>query len=83
MSEKTLEKSGNLVGPEMWGPWNMIGAFICQVPEAFQNLIDNVDRTMRHAIEVEEKIPMDTVTNFEEVKKMMPCECFIFFSLYV
>ena len=33
---------------------------------------------MRHAIEVEEKIPMDTVTNFDEVKKMMPCEFFIF-----
>ena len=24
---------------------------------------------MRHAIEVEEKIPMDTVTNFDEVRK--------------
>ncbi|XP_071480194.1 DNA polymerase epsilon catalytic subunit A-like [Diadema antillarum] len=37
------------------------------VPEAFQGLIDDVERTMKHAIEVEEKIPINTVTNFEEV----------------
>ncbi len=37
------------------------------MPEAFQNLIDNVERTLKHAIEVEENIPMDTVTNFDEV----------------
>ncbi|XP_031567678.1 DNA polymerase epsilon catalytic subunit A-like [Actinia tenebrosa] len=36
------------------------------VPEAFQRLIDNVEKTMRHTIEGEEKIPMDTVTNFDE-----------------
>ena len=30
-------------------------------------LIDTCEKTMRHAIENEEKIPMDTVTNFEEV----------------
>ncbi|XP_069115944.1 LOW QUALITY PROTEIN: DNA polymerase epsilon catalytic subunit A-like [Argopecten irradians] len=37
------------------------------VPEAFQNLIDKVHKTMKHAIEEEEKIPMDTVTNLDEV----------------
>lgn len=38
------------------------------MPEAFQKLIDNVEITMRHAIEEEEKIPLETVTNFDEVK---------------
>ncbi|KAK2190703.1 hypothetical protein NP493_73g03008 [Ridgeia piscesae] len=38
------------------------------VPEAFQNLIDNVEKTLKHAIEVEEGIPIDLVTNFDEVK---------------
>ncbi|XP_070201892.1 DNA polymerase epsilon catalytic subunit A-like [Littorina saxatilis] len=37
------------------------------VPEAFQTLIEGVERTMKHAIEEEEKIPMDQVTNFSEV----------------
>ncbi|ESO90687.1 hypothetical protein LOTGIDRAFT_217825 [Lottia gigantea] len=37
------------------------------VPEAFQTLIDNVDRTMKFCIEVEEKIPIDQVTNFQEI----------------
>ena len=48
--------------------------FACfqQVPEAFQKLIDNVEITMRHAIEEEEKIPLETVTNFDEVKITSP-----------
>lgn len=37
------------------------------VPDAFQKLIDNVESTMRHAIVEEEHIPMETVTNFDEV----------------
>ncbi|XP_053408498.1 DNA polymerase epsilon catalytic subunit A-like [Mercenaria mercenaria] len=37
------------------------------VPEAFQNLIDKVEGTMKFSIEVEEKIPMDQVSNFNEV----------------
>ncbi|XP_022098482.1 DNA polymerase epsilon catalytic subunit A-like [Acanthaster planci] len=37
------------------------------VPEAFQTLMESVERTMRHAIEEEEKIPLETVTNFDEV----------------
>ena len=38
-----------------------------KVPDAFQKLIDNVENTMRHAIVEEENIPMETVTNFDEV----------------
>ncbi|CAH3120153.1 unnamed protein product [Pocillopora meandrina] len=37
------------------------------VPDAFQKLINNVESTMRHAIVEEENIPMDIVTNFDEV----------------
>ncbi|XP_043195220.1 DNA polymerase epsilon catalytic subunit A-like [Amphibalanus amphitrite] len=37
------------------------------VPEAFQKLLENADATLRFAIEVEEKIPMEQVTNYEEV----------------
>ncbi|GFR70989.1 DNA polymerase epsilon catalytic subunit A-like, partial [Elysia marginata] len=39
------------------------------VPAAFQTLHDAVERTMKHAIEEEEKIAMSTVTNFDEVCK--------------
>ena len=39
-----------------------------QVPAACQQLMDNVENTMRHALEEEEKIDMDTVTNFAEVR---------------
>ena len=37
------------------------------IPSAFQALHDDAERTMRRAIEVEEGIPMDEVTNFDEV----------------
>ena len=37
------------------------------MPEAFQNLIDKVENTMKFSIEVEEKVPLDQVTNFGEV----------------
>lgn len=37
------------------------------VPEAFQQLHDDVERCMRRAIEIEEKIPMEEVINFDEV----------------
>ncbi|XP_037072699.1 DNA polymerase epsilon catalytic subunit A-like [Pollicipes pollicipes] len=37
------------------------------VPEAFQKLLENADATLRFAIEVEEKIPIEQVTNYEEV----------------
>lgn len=36
-------------------------------PEMCQHLADNVRRTIQHAIEVEEKTPLDQVTNFDEV----------------
>lgn len=37
------------------------------VPDAFRKLIEAVPRTLRHAIEEEEKIPLETVKNFDEV----------------
>lgn len=37
------------------------------VPEAFQNLIDKVEGTMKFSIEVEQKVPIEQVTNFKEV----------------
>lgn len=38
-----------------------------QVPEAFQKLIDDVYLAMKHAIEEEEKVSLDDVTNLDEV----------------
>ncbi|XP_072929758.1 DNA polymerase epsilon catalytic subunit 1 isoform X2 [Epargyreus clarus] len=37
------------------------------VPSAIEKLMENTEKTMRHAIEVEEGIPLDMVTNFDEV----------------
>lgn len=37
------------------------------VPAAFQKLHDDVERCMKRAITVEEGIPMDDVTNFDEI----------------
>nr|CAD7446163.1 unnamed protein product [Timema bartmani] len=37
------------------------------VPEAFDKLISGVEVAMTHAIEVEENIPLETVSNFDEV----------------
>ncbi|XP_063387130.1 DNA polymerase epsilon catalytic subunit 1 isoform X2 [Cydia fagiglandana] len=36
-------------------------------PSAVEKLIDTIDKTMRHAIEVEEGIPLAMVTNLDEV----------------
>ncbi|XP_036290221.1 DNA polymerase epsilon catalytic subunit A isoform X1 [Pipistrellus kuhlii] len=36
-------------------------------PAAFDFLLQRVETTMRHAIEEEEKVPMEQVTNFQEV----------------
>uniref|UniRef100_A0A3B5MER7 DNA polymerase epsilon catalytic subunit n=1 Tax=Xiphophorus couchianus TaxID=32473 RepID=A0A3B5MER7_9TELE len=36
-------------------------------PAAFDFLLQRVERTMRHAVEEEEKIPLEQVTNFSEV----------------
>jgi DNA polymerase epsilon subunit 1 len=47
-----------------------------QVPEAFQMLIDKVERTMKHAIEEEEKVPLDQVTNFKEVNMILTYSVF-------
>ncbi|CAB4064926.1 POLE [Lepeophtheirus salmonis] len=37
------------------------------VPDAFQTLIDDVERCMRRAIEVEEGVPLNHVENFEDI----------------
>ncbi|XP_045485974.1 DNA polymerase epsilon catalytic subunit 1 [Pieris rapae] len=37
------------------------------VPSAVDKLIENVEKTMKHAIEVEEGIPLELVDNFDEV----------------
>ena len=38
------------------------------VPSALQDLIDNVEHTVRHTVEIEEKVPMEKTTNYEEVR---------------
>uniref|UniRef100_A0A6Q2YZ91 DNA polymerase epsilon catalytic subunit n=1 Tax=Esox lucius TaxID=8010 RepID=A0A6Q2YZ91_ESOLU len=46
-------------------------------PAAFDFLLQRVEQTLRHAIEEEEKIPLEQVTNFnevcEEIKKKLLC----------
>ncbi|RZF46596.1 hypothetical protein LSTR_LSTR002928 [Laodelphax striatellus] len=37
------------------------------VPEAFNMLIGSIENALKHAIEEEEKIPLETVTNFDEI----------------
>ena len=51
-----------------------IHLFFMKVPDAFQKLIDNVESTMHHAIVEEEHIPMETVTNFDEVSQCFKAE---------
>ena len=38
-----------------------------QNTETLTDLMDKVSRTIKHAVEVEEKIPLDQVTNYNEV----------------
>lgn len=38
-----------------------------QNPAAFDFLLQRVEKTIHHAIEEEEKVPMEQVTNFQEV----------------
>ena len=38
-----------------------------QNTETITDLMDKVERTIKHAVEVEEKIPLDQVTNYNEV----------------
>lgn len=38
-----------------------------QNPAAFDFLVQHVEKTLRHAIEEEEHLPLDQVTNFQEV----------------
>lgn len=39
------------------------------VPEAIDKLIEQIPKALTHAIEVEEGIPLDLVTNFEDIAK--------------
>jgi len=39
-----------------------------QNPAAFDFLVQRVEKTLRHAIEEEEGLPLDQVTNFQEVR---------------
>ncbi|KAI5066379.1 hypothetical protein GOP47_0019003 [Adiantum capillus-veneris] len=39
------------------------------VPEAYQQLIDNLDRDLRYAIEVEGKMDFNSVINYDDVKQ--------------
>jgi DNA polymerase epsilon subunit 1 len=47
----------------------LVSSFGCvfKVPEAFQNLINQVEDTLKHALEEEEKVPVSDVINFDEV----------------
>ncbi len=40
-----------------------------------QQLIDGVQHTMKHALENEEKIPLEKITDFEEVDSKTLHEC--------
>lgn len=48
-------------------PWSQCGPTLLQNPAAFDFLVQNVEKTLRHAIEDEEGLPLDQVTNFQEV----------------
>ncbi|KAL2635827.1 hypothetical protein R1flu_007306 [Riccia fluitans] len=39
------------------------------VPEGYQKLIDNLDRDLKYAIQVEGKMDIDSVTNYSEVRE--------------
>lgn len=39
------------------------------VPEAIDRLVEQIPRTLAHGIEVEEGVPMELVTNLEEVSE--------------
>lgn len=43
-----------------------------QNPAAFDFLVQHVEKTLRHAIEEEEGLPLDQVTNFQEVSCSSP-----------
>jgi hypothetical protein len=52
-------------------------------PEGFQGLIDNVDRDMTFAIEVEGGIDRSKITNYDEVRdgtRWVPSRCGFFFD---
>lgn len=44
-----------------------MNSHVFQIPEAFDKLIGSVEKALTHAIEEEEKIPLQTVSNFDDV----------------
>lgn len=53
--------------PSAWFKFDKLAVVCSQNPAAFDFLLQRVEKTMRHAIEEEEKIPLHQVTNFNEV----------------
>lgn len=45
----------------------MLCCLCFQTPSACEKLLNNIEGALRHAIVEEEKIPLDMVTNFDEV----------------
>ena len=43
-----------------------VALIVLQSPDMLQRLADNVNRTMKHALEAEEKVPLEEVTDFNE-----------------
>ena len=56
-----------LVGVAGNNSMNHYALLYYQNTETLTGLIDKVDRTIKHAVEIEEKIPLDQVTNYNEV----------------
>lgn len=52
------------------------------VPSAIQGLIDNVDRDLTFAIEVESGVQRDTVSNYDEVCTFLRCRSFAILCLW-
>lgn len=48
--------------------WSQCHPTSLQNPAAFDFLVQHVEKTLRHAIEEEEGLPLDQVTNFQEVR---------------
>lgn len=52
-----------------WVLYFIMHMWFFQVPEAFEKLIDLAEMTLKHALEEEEKVSLEDVTNFEEVSR--------------
>ena len=52
-------------------------------PEAYQALIDNVERTVTFSLEKEENVPIENVTNYTEICDQIKGRCFYFIHLAI